>query len=167
MSSTLAPSTRPAPVRAAYDRDVYAWALEQARLIRERRFDELDIPNVAEEIESVGRAARSELRSRLFTLVEHLLKLEASSATEPRRGWERTVARSRLAIGELLEESPSLRREVRGMLAKINLEAAQFSADQLEDAGDHAAAVRARFEAGGFTDAELFGGWFPEPHDKR
>jgi hypothetical protein len=43
------------PPRAdLYDTDVYSWSREQAKLLRERRWDELDLEKVAEEIASVG-----------------------------------------------------------------------------------------------------------------
>jgi hypothetical protein len=48
-----------------YDRDVIAWATRQAALLRARRFDELDIEHIAEEIEDVGKSEQRELASRM------------------------------------------------------------------------------------------------------
>ena len=36
-----------------YDKDLFVWACRNAQLLREGRFAEVDIENVAEEIESV------------------------------------------------------------------------------------------------------------------
>ena len=69
------------------------WA--NSRLVKE---------NVAEEIESLGRSDRRELRSRIATIIEHLLKLEHSSVIEPRVGWLDTVERSRQEAENLLKE---------------------------------------------------------------
>ena len=49
----LVPTAEPAG--AGYERDFYSWSLEQARLVREGRWDAVDRANVAEEIESLGR----------------------------------------------------------------------------------------------------------------
>ena len=61
---------------ATYDSDFYLWSAGQAALIREGKFDQLDIENVAEEIESLGRSDKRALGSQLRRLLMHLLKWE-------------------------------------------------------------------------------------------
>ena len=58
-----------------YDRDFYAWANEQAALLRAGKLTEADIENIAEEIESMGRSEKRELVSRLAILLQHLLEM--------------------------------------------------------------------------------------------
>jgi NADH:ubiquinone oxidoreductase subunit D len=98
-----------------YDQDFFLWTQEQSKLLREaaeRRVNfPLDWENLAEEIESLGKSQRSELRSRIRTIIEHLLKLE-HSAREPRNGWIETVERTRGDTDLLLGDNPSLRREL-------------------------------------------------------
>ena len=65
-----------------YESDVLMWSKQQAALIRAGRFDEVDWKNVAEEIESVGRAAERELARRLADLVALLLELDYSEKTD-------------------------------------------------------------------------------------
>jgi hypothetical protein len=75
-----------------YDLDFYAWSLRQGSLLRrlaagERVNDaDLDWPNIAEEIETLGRSERGAVRNCVVTIIEHLLKLQASPASEPRGG---------------------------------------------------------------------------------
>ena len=57
-----------------YNRDFYAWGLHQAELLRAGRFGEIDIENIAEEIESLSRSDKRELSRRLSVLMLHLLK---------------------------------------------------------------------------------------------
>ena len=57
-----------------YDRDFYAWSRQQAELLRKGRLADADIEHIAEEIESMGRAEKRELISRLTVLLLHLLK---------------------------------------------------------------------------------------------
>ena len=160
MSSTVAAS----PPRSAhtYERDTFAWAMEQARLIRAGRLDLIDAENVAEEIESVGTSVRSELKKRVRTIVEHLLKLESSPALEPRRGWRETVLRSRRDLTDVLEDSPSLRPELRRLLSPLQDETARFTAQLLEGVGESNVRIERRMASGGYTLDQILGPWFPD-----
>jgi len=57
-----------------YDADFYAWTLEQSNLLKSGQLQKLDIENLVEEIESLGKQQRRELRNRLGILIGHLLK---------------------------------------------------------------------------------------------
>jgi hypothetical protein len=100
-----------------YEQDLYAWSRHQAELLHRGRFAELDLEHVVEEIEDVGGSLYREVRSRVRTLMEHLLKLEHSAATEPRAGWERTIRRERADLAEDL--TPSLRPRIERNLARF------------------------------------------------
>jgi hypothetical protein len=91
----------------AYEEDFFAWTQEQARLLREGDVASIDLENLAEEIESVGRSDRREIRNRLTVLLVHLLKWQF----QPKRrgsGWSITIWEQRLQINSTLEDSPSL-----------------------------------------------------------
>lgn len=66
-----------------YEQDFYGWTQEQGALLREGRFNALDIANLIEEIETMGRAEKRELQNRLMVLLVHLLKWKYQPA---RRG---------------------------------------------------------------------------------
>jgi hypothetical protein len=72
-----------------YDEDVIAWAEQQSRLLRSRQWSQLDIDNIAEEIEDVGKSEKRELQSRMCVLMAHLLKW--TYRTSGRMHHERTV----------------------------------------------------------------------------
>jgi hypothetical protein len=92
-----------------YDIDVIAWAEQQAELLRSGRFSELDVSNLVEEIEDVGKREKRELRSRLAVLIAHLLKWQLQPDRRG-RSWSATIANQRKQIADLLLETPSLRR---------------------------------------------------------
>ncbi|MCW5713274.1 MAG: DUF29 domain-containing protein [Bauldia sp.] len=91
-----------------YERDFFAWTQEQARLLRERRFDELDLQNLIDEVESVGRSERREIASRLEILLAHLLKWRFQPGLRT-PSWRRTIRDQRTEIRRVLNDNPSLR----------------------------------------------------------
>lgn len=109
---------------AAYDDDFYAWTQEQARLIRSGSLDAVDLENVAEEIESMGRSDKREIVSRLTVLLAHLLKWQYQSAFRS-RSWQQTIFEQRQKVGGLLEESPSLRPAVPDFVSRAYSSAVQ------------------------------------------
>jgi hypothetical protein len=94
-----------------YETDFYAWSLEQAALLRAQRFGDLDLEHVIEEIEDLGASLVRSARSRVRTIIEHLLKLQYSPAIDPRPGWYDTILAQR---DDLLDE---LTATLRGTLA--------------------------------------------------
>ena len=92
-----------------YDEDFYLWAQEQAQLLREGRFADLDLDHLIDEVESVGRSDKREIRSRLEVLIAHLLKWKYQpDGRKP--GWMATIVEQRQALRLVLDDSPSLRR---------------------------------------------------------
>ncbi|MEM7793514.1 MAG: DUF29 domain-containing protein [Cyanobacteria bacterium P01_C01_bin.118] len=90
-----------------YETDFYAWTQHQAQLMRQGQWHQVDIVNVIEEIESLGRQQRQELRNRLAILLAHLLKWEYQ-AEKRSHSWLATIRIQRLDIADLLEDNPSL-----------------------------------------------------------
>lgn len=91
-----------------YDRDFYAWANEQAGLLRAGKLSEADIAHIAEEIESMGKTEKRELVSRLTVLLLHLLKWQFQPA---RRGksWKNSVEVQRISLRSHMRDNPSLK----------------------------------------------------------
>jgi Domain of unknown function DUF29 len=89
------------------DEDYHAWLLEQAEAVRNQQYDRVDWRTLAEKLDSMARAERRELRSRLTNLLAHLLKWRYQTKRRS-RSWRGTITRERLEIAELLSEEPSL-----------------------------------------------------------
>ena len=90
-----------------YEKDVVAWAMEQAALLRAGKLSAIDIEHIAEEIEDVGKSEKRELASRMAVLLAHLLKWQHQPA---RRGssWTSTIKVQRKALARALRATPSL-----------------------------------------------------------
>jgi Domain of unknown function DUF29 len=94
------------PVRAEYGHDFYSWLMEQARHLREGRFDVLDRNNLAEEIESLGREQFNKLVSALRVLMAHVLKWDQQPSLRT-RSWVLTIEEQRM-------KSPTCSPTIRG-----------------------------------------------------
>jgi Domain of unknown function DUF29 len=91
-----------------YDTDFVAWTEQTVQLIRAGQFGQVDWDAVMEEIESLGRSDRRELKSRLEVLLQHLLKWQYQSTLRS-GSWQNTIDEQRNRIADLLQESPSLK----------------------------------------------------------
>jgi len=90
-----------------HDRDFYAWANDSAARLRAGRWTELDVDQIAEELEDIGKQQKHALAGHLKILMLHLLKWRYQSGF---RGvsWRVSIANARDEVSELLEDSPSL-----------------------------------------------------------
>lgn len=92
----------------SYDKDFYSWTQEQAELLKNGRFSELDIDNLIEEVESMGRSEKRELESRLTILLLHLLKWKYQEIRRGRR-WQLSIDGQRIQFEQILNENPGLK----------------------------------------------------------
>ena len=98
-----------------YEQDFFAWTKQQVNLLKEGRLRELDLPNLIEELEDMGRSNYRELESRLIVLVAHLLKweyqwnqLQSQWKEFEGKSWRNSIIEQRIQLSGLLEERPSL-----------------------------------------------------------
>jgi hypothetical protein len=91
-----------------YERDFYAWAKEQAALLRSGELARADIAHIAEEIESMGKTEKRELVSRLTVLLRHLLKWRFQPAGRG-NSWRLSIANSRDEVVDHLGDNASLK----------------------------------------------------------
>src|SRR5215831_9518993 len=100
-----------------YEQDFYAWTQEQATLLEARQFDAIDLPHLVEEILSLGISDRRALTHHLMRLVIHLLQWRYQPG-EQSSGWRGSIRDARLQIHLVLEDSPSLSRQVVALLQR-------------------------------------------------
>src|SRR5260370_24431735 len=97
------------PVReTSYDKDFYAWANEQAALLRAGKLAEADLAHIAEEIESIGKTEKRALVSRLTVLLLHLLKWRFQPELRS-TNWRLSVEELQLQVASHLDDNPSLK----------------------------------------------------------
>jgi hypothetical protein len=113
----------------AYDDDFFAWTAEQARLLRDGELADIDAANLAEEIESMGKSDRREIRSRLAVLLAHLLKWQFQPDGRS-TSWAGTIVEQRQRIELVVADSPSLRSVVPETLDYAYRKARQLAATE-------------------------------------
>ena len=97
-----------------YDTDFYAWAHEQAALLRDGAWQALDVGHLAEELALLAEGELGQLVNRLIILLTHLLKLQVAAQHLPmdlRRaglGWRQTCQTQRVRLAQVLRRNPSL-----------------------------------------------------------
>ena len=94
--------------QSLYERDFYLWIEQQTSRLREGRLDEIDVANLLEEIEDVGRTDKKAIKSNLLIVLPHLLKHEFQPKRRS-RSWLDSILEHRQRLRDDLAESPSLR----------------------------------------------------------
>ena len=154
----MATRTEPAAAKDLYDEDFYVWTEHQSDLLRARRFDELDLEDLIEEVEASGRAERSRVLGSAGVVIEHLLKLQFSPATDPRAGWIATVSEHRRRL--VFDLTPRIRKILRDELPQLYALVRRDTDRVLRAHGEHAAAD-ALPAARPYTPDEITGDWWP------
>lgn len=120
-----------------YEQDYFAWAAQTAALLRQRRFAELDLDHLIEELDDMGRSQRHELVNRLRVLLAHLLKwqfqygrLSERWADFEGRSWRNTIIEQRAALSYLLEKNPGLKRVLEDAIGESYTQAVDLAADE-------------------------------------
>ena len=152
-------------LKTLYETDTVAWSEHQAAALRAASLgglnQRLDWANLAEEIGDLAKSLRRRLRSQIARIIQHQLKLEYSPAIEPRNGWRRTIRLARADIARILEDSPSLRREIPRLIEKEAAGAVQFAILDLEEHSEIDQMELPTIKNTTYTDEQVLGDWFP------
>ncbi len=108
--SAMTTSTRP----TTYGSDFYTWTQEQAELLRQGRFADVDLGNVIEELETLGRSEYNSLVSAIHRLTQHLLKwqYQPERRVSGNPSWEITINNQRDVIRQVIDDSPGLKNKL-------------------------------------------------------
>jgi hypothetical protein len=91
-----------------YDQDYYLWVMRTIELLNQKKFSELDLTNLVEEIEDMGKSEKKSITSNLRILLMHLLKYKYQSDKQT-NSWLFTIVEHRKRLQEAFKVSPSLR----------------------------------------------------------
>jgi hypothetical protein len=120
----------------------------------------LDLENLAEEVESLGRSDLNSVRSQVRRIIEHLLKLEFAPSTAPRADWYYSVAQARDEVEDHI--TASMRPDVAADRAKLFGRARRDAALGLARQGEHAAAKTLPTECPYSLDQIVSHDWYPQ-----
>lgn len=101
------PMTKVAGRNDLYASDFFAWTQRQAQLLRERRWNDLDLENLVEEVRSAGISDKREIESRLQIVLAQLLKWKYQPGVRSKI-WSGTLREQRRRLARVIDDSPSL-----------------------------------------------------------
>jgi len=143
--------------KTLYDTDFVEWTAHTASLLRERRFDEVDLEHVVEEIEDLGSSQRSAVESQLRRMLKHLVK----QRIQPERAgtsWLSSIVDARVEIDSMIGNSPSLRRYAEENLQRIYAKAvkdALIETRLIERAGELSIPVQCPYTLDDLLEGDL------------
>ncbi len=117
------------PLINLYDTDFYAWTQKQVQLLRKNELSQLDVENLIEEIDCLGKQQQQELVNRLGVLLGHLLKWEYQPSRRS-RSWVTTIREQRRRITKLLQKNPSLKSFLDEAIAEAYPSAVDLAIDE-------------------------------------
>ena len=91
-----------------YDQDFMLWIKNTVQLLKEKRLAELDLENLIDEIEDMGRNQKHALESNLTIVLMHLLKWQYQSEKRT-NSWKFTIREHRQRLQKAFRDSPSLK----------------------------------------------------------
>jgi len=112
-----------------YKTDFHAWALKAAELVRQQKFNELNIEDLAEELESLGKKERNELASHLVILLAYLLKWQFQP-THRSSGWRSRIIEQRKQILRQFKFSPSVKPYLSSAIENAYPDALDIAVDE-------------------------------------
>jgi hypothetical protein len=107
----------------------------------------------------LGRSQEQELANRVSTILDHLMRLQASPASDPRRGWRSTIVRTRAEIERLLKGNRTLRESVPTVIAQELPSAREIAAVALEEYDETPTVALDQLS---YTEDQVLGRWLPE-----
>jgi len=102
-------------IATLYETDFYGWIQRQVAAMRSGNLANLDLENLIEEVESMGKSEKRELESRLEVLLMHLLKWQFQPEMKG-PSWHFTIEEQRERIAKHLKENPSLKSRIDSVL---------------------------------------------------
>lgn len=112
-----------------YDIDYGLWLQKQIASLQQHKWEELDIPNLIEELEALNKSNKRELYSYTVVLLAHLLKWQLQK--EARSGsWKASIINSRNRIERLFKDQPSLKNYLPEILQEAYVEARNWAHEE-------------------------------------
>lgn len=117
------------PAKLLYGQDYYHWLEQTAVSLRKQAFDQLDLENLIEEIEDMGRSEKRAIESNLRVVLWHLLKWRYQP--QQRSGsWSGSIAEHRIRIRKALQDSPSLKNYLPEVFAETYQDALKIASQE-------------------------------------
>ena len=158
-------------LKTLYEEDTVVWAENQAAALRAAAQggsnQALDWENLAEEIEDLSKSIKRAVHSHIRNIIEHLIKLEHSPTRQPRENWRETIQNARIEVEVLLDDSPSLKPRLGGIIGSETPRGAKLAIGKLQRRGELSSSLvemlkaKSYLELFAYTEDQIVGDWLP------
>ena len=132
-ASPLEGSTMKSPM---YEKDFLRWTEQQVAALRAGKLADIDAESLLEELEDMGNERKEALQSLIRMVIIHLLKLQYSTASDPRAGWKDEVGEFRDQIETKLDNTPSLNHFINALFQNAWKQARKRAVNSLKEHGE-------------------------------
>ena len=122
-----------AKVKNLYDQDFALWIEKTVKQLKSGDLSQVDLENLIEEVESLGKSQRKAVDNFLTRLLEHLLKRCYVVLPDCYRGWEIEIRNFRKELKKEFKYSPSLKRFMIEILEECYREALEAVKEDYPD----------------------------------
>ncbi|GCE62226.1 DUF29 domain-containing protein [Microcystis aeruginosa] len=122
-----------AKVKNLYDQDFALWIEKTVKQLKSGDLSQVDLENLIEEVESLGKSQRKAVDNFLTRLLEHLLKRCYVVLPDCYRGWEIEIRNFRKELKKEFKYSPSLKRFMIEILEECYREALEAMKEDYPD----------------------------------
>ena len=112
-----------------YEQDFYLWLQTNIKLLKEGNFAEIDLDNLLEELESMGKNDKNALKSNLRILIMQLLKYKYQDK-KLTNSCNYTIREHRIRLEDTFKTSPSLYRFFEEIFNESYQHARELAADE-------------------------------------
>jgi Domain of unknown function DUF29 len=114
-----------------YDKDFYKWTKTQAGFLKKGNIKDLDIDNLIEEIESLGRSDKRSIYSHTIILLMHLLKLKYQPEKQlDSNSWKTSISNASMEVMFVIKDSPCLKNELFKIYPEAYKDAKKYAAKE-------------------------------------
>ncbi len=112
-----------------YEEDYHLWLMNTIHQLQHGKLAKVDLVNLIEELEAMGRSEKSAIESNLTILMMHLLKYQYQHEKQT-NSWRFTIREHRRRLRKSFQKSPSLKRYFLEVFQECYQDARELAADE-------------------------------------
>lgn len=117
-------------MKTLHETDFAKWLEEQTSLLKQKRFNELDIEHLIEEMEDLGGSEKSAIESHLTIIMMHMIK-QQMQPERASKSWDDSIVNGRVQINKILKRNPSMRNYLHSVYHECFKDAVKYASKEM------------------------------------